>query len=60
MTPDDLLKWLDGKKTFIGAAGFALLALYQFAEGHTDQALQSLLAALTALGLRSAVAKLGT
>jgi hypothetical protein len=54
----DLMKALDGKKTYIGAAAFFGLALYQFYTGQSELALQSLAAAWTALGLRSAVAKL--
>ena len=53
-----VLKSLDGKKTYIGALAFVALAFYQFYSGMTQEALQSLVAAWTALGLRSAITKL--
>jgi len=54
---DNLMKWLDGKKTYLAAAGLFGLALYQVSVGQGDQAVQSLLAGLSALGLRHAIAK---
>jgi hypothetical protein len=54
---DTMAKWLDGKKTYLAAAGLFGLALYQFSVGQVDPAVQSFLAALAALGLRHAVAK---
>lgn len=48
---------LDGRKTYLAAAGLAALAVYQFSQSQFDSAAESLLAALAAVGLRSAVAK---
>lgn len=44
-----------GFKTYLACAGLLGLALYQFSEGHLEQAGQSFLAALAAYGLRSAL-----
>lgn len=49
---------LAGYKTYLGAVGFAVLALYYAYEGLNDKAVEMLLAALGLVGLRSAVAKL--
>jgi hypothetical protein len=57
---DTMAKWLDGKKTYLAAAGLFGLALYQFSVGQGDQAIQSFLAGLSALGLRHAIAKTTT
>jgi hypothetical protein len=54
------LKSLDGYKTYVAAAGFAGLALYQFTQGDATAGFQSLLAALGAVGLRHAVSKAAT
>jgi hypothetical protein len=54
---DSLLKLLDGKKTYLGAIAFLGLAIYQFYTGQNEQAVQSLKAAWTAMGLRSAIGK---
>jgi hypothetical protein len=48
---------LDGYKTYIAAAGLLGLAIYQASVGQIEAAIQSLLAALAAFGLRNAVAK---
>jgi subtilisin len=48
---------LSGYRTYIAAIGLLGLAVYQFTEGQVDAATQSLLAALAAFGLRSAIAK---
>lgn len=53
----DLWKWLEGKKTNLAALGLLGLALYQFSAGQYPEAYQSLMAALAAFGVRSAVAK---
>jgi MFS-type transporter involved in bile tolerance (Atg22 family) len=51
------LSFLDGFKTYLAAAGLFGMALYQFSQGQTEMAFQSLMAALAAVGLRSAVHK---
>lgn len=48
---------LDGYKTYIAAFGLLGLAVYQATQGQYDQALQSVLGALAAAGLRNAIAK---
>lgn len=48
---------LNGYKTYLAAAGLFGLAIYQFSQGNIDGAIQSALGGLTALGLRSAIAK---
>lgn len=53
----DILKALDGKKTYLGAIALVCLAMYQFYSGQMEQGFQSLTAAWTAMGLRSAIAK---
>jgi hypothetical protein len=55
---DDLLKKLDGKKTYLSALGLAALAVTQFMAGDYPGAAQSLLAALAAFGLRQAMQKM--
>lgn len=55
----NLLKLVSGYKTYIAAAGLAGLALYQASTGQYQQAAQSLMAALAAAGVRSAIGKLG-
>ena len=52
-----ILTLLDGYKTYIAAVGLIGLALYQATVGQYDQAIQSFLGALAALGLRSAISK---
>lgn len=49
---------LDGWKTYIAAIGLAGKAAWEFSQGDYANAYQSLLLALAAFGLRSAVAKL--
>ena len=51
------LEVLSGWRTYFAAAGLLGLALYQLSQGQYDQAMQNLLAALAAFGLRSAIAK---
>lgn len=50
---------LSGYKTYLAAAGFLGLAVYQFSTGDFQNAVQSVMAALGAAGLRSAVAQIG-
>ena len=52
-----ILNVLTGYKTYIAAAGLAGLAIFQASTGDYPQAIQSLLGALTAAGLRHAIAK---
>src|SRR3954454_21699072 len=52
-----IISVLAGYKTYIAAAGFVGLAVYQLSQGEVNPALQSVLSALTAVGLRSAIAK---
>ncbi len=47
---------LAGYKTYIAAAGLAALAFYQFSMGDVPAAIQSVMAALAAAGLRHAIA----
>lgn len=49
------MEMLNGYKTYLAAAGLLGLALYQFSQGSMDTALQSLMAALAAFGLRQAI-----
>lgn len=51
-------QWLQSK-TFWAGVGLVGLGVYQATQGGYDQAVQSLLAALAAWGLRSAVAANG-
>ena len=53
----DFLNVLSGFKTYLAAAGLVGLAIFQASTGQYEQAVQSVLAALTAAGLRSAIAK---
>jgi hypothetical protein len=53
-----ILNVLSGYKTYVAAAGLVGLAVYQFSQGQVETGVQSVLAALTAAGLRHAVAKL--
>ncbi len=55
----NILNAVNGYKTYMAAAGLVGLALYQASTAEYQQAVQSLLAALTAAGLRSAIAKAG-
>jgi hypothetical protein len=48
---------LDGYKTYLAVAGLVGLAVYQASQGQLEAAVQSILAALAAAGLRHAVAK---
>lgn len=52
----DLNNLLRGYKTYAAAIGLAALAVYQFTQKDYPAAAQSLLAALAAAGLRSAIA----
>lgn len=52
--------WLDGKKSYLGAAGLALVAAYHLYEGDIDKAIEFGSAALGLFGLRSAIAKGGS
>lgn len=53
----DLTKILEGKKTYIAAAGLALLAVVTYAAGDPVGAGQYLLQALGFFGLRCAIAQ---
>ncbi|MFZ9794200.1 MAG: hypothetical protein ACO3F3_17885 [Gemmataceae bacterium] len=46
---------LNGYKTYLAAAGLFGLALYQFSQGQVEQAIQSFLGGLAAVGLRNAL-----
>jgi hypothetical protein len=48
---------MSGWKTYTAAAGLIGLAIYQATQGQYDQAIQSLMAGIAALGLRHAIAK---
>ena len=50
------MSWLQGKKTYIAAAGLALLSVVSFIDGDTVKGMELALAALAAAGLRQAVA----
>jgi hypothetical protein len=52
-----ILNALSGYKTYLAAAGLVGLAVFQVSTGQYEQAVQSALAALTAAGLRHALAK---
>lgn len=47
--------WLVGKKTYIAALGLLGLAIYQASTGEYQAAVQSVIAALAAAGLRNAI-----
>lgn len=46
---------LTGYKTYLAAAGLLGLAVYQFSQGQVELAMQSLLGAMAAFGLRQAM-----
>lgn len=48
---------LSGYKTILAVAGLVGLAVYQASQGQYEQAIQSMLAALAAAGIRHAIAK---
>ena len=48
---------MKGYRTYLAAAGFVGLAVYQASQGDWPSAFQNLAAALTAFGLRQAIAK---
>ena len=50
-------KFLDGYKTVLAALGLIGLGVYQMSQGEMELGLQSLMAGVTALGLRHAVSK---
>jgi hypothetical protein len=52
-----LLGFANGKKTYIAAAGFLGLAIYEFTQGKHELAIASLMAALATFGLRQALKK---
>ena len=52
-----LFSKFDRLKTYLAAAGLFGLAIYQTSIGQYEPALQSLMAALAAAGLRNAIAK---
>lgn len=47
----------DGWKTYLAAIGLVGLAVYQLSQGQVEAAVQSLLGALAAFGIRRSVAK---
>lgn len=51
------LKLLDGYKTYIGAAGFALLGVYHLIQGEGAKATEYFAYALSILGIRHAITK---
>jgi hypothetical protein len=53
----NILNALNGYKTYLAAVGLLGLAIYQASTAQYEQAIQTFLAALTAAGLRSAIAK---
>jgi len=53
----DLLKLVEGYKTYSAAIGLLGLAVYQFSNDEVELGIQSLLAALAAFGLRDAIDK---
>jgi hypothetical protein len=53
-----ILNLLSGYKTYLAAAGLVGLAVYQLSQGQFEPAIQSVLGAVTAVGLRHAVAKI--
>jgi hypothetical protein len=52
-----ILNLINGYKTYIAAIGLVGLAVYQFSLGQFENGYQSILAAMTAAGLRHAIAK---
>ena len=55
-----LLNLVNGYKTYIAAVGLAGMAIYQFSTQEYELGVQSLLAALTAAGLRNAITKVSS
>ncbi len=55
-----ILNLVNGYKTYIAAFGLFCLAGYQASQGDYTTAYQSLMLALTAAGLRNAIAKVTT
>jgi hypothetical protein len=55
MNQNAILALLQGKKTYLAAAGLIGLALYQASQKDYPSAVQSLLGGLAAFGLRSAL-----
>lgn len=53
----DILKSLDGYKTYLGALGFALAALYYWQNGDPQHAYEYAMLALSIFGLRASIAK---
>jgi hypothetical protein len=52
-----ILNLINGYKTYLAAAGLFGMAIYQFSQAQYDQATQTFLSALAAVGLRHAVSK---
>ena len=48
--------FLAGKKTYLAAIGMVILGVVELSMGDVPQGIQALLAALTAVGLRGAIA----
>lgn len=55
-----ILQLLQGYKTYIASAGLLGLSVFQLSQGQYDQAAQSFLGALAAVGLHSAIVKSST
>jgi len=53
----NVLQGLSGWKTYIAAIGLAGLAIYQLSQGDYPHAIETLSAALAAVGLRHAISK---
>ena len=53
----EILKKLDGYKTYIAAAGLFGLSLFQVSQGQFETAIQSFMGGLAAIGVRHAVTK---
>jgi hypothetical protein len=51
------MDFLKGYKTYIAAAGLLGLAVYQFSQGDIDGAIQNVLAAFAAFGMRQAISR---
>lgn len=51
----NIAAWFVGRKTYIAAAGLLGLAVYQASVGQYEAAIQSVIAALAATGLRNAI-----
>lgn len=52
-----VVKWIDGRKTYLAASGLLALAYYRLTQHDYDGAAQAVGQALAAAGLRHAVAK---